>query len=559
MRHPFPSLLVLLLTVLLMGFPPTPGMAAVTSSQTPQPKTTGLPSYFSWRDINGVDFTTPIRSQGPYHSCETFALVAAVETMVQKAVGYPFGCDLSEAHLYFWSGGNLNWGSYPENDSNFLVNYGVPDEACWPYPHDTVARMYPLNTTAPNWQNRTVKISSWSYLPANNITAIKQAIVSNGPVPTLFHVYKDFDYYPGGVYRHVWGKSVALHLMCLVGFQDDPRIPSGGYWIVKNSWGTNFGENGWCRIAYGECGIEEMPILFQGVYGHFSILYVDGDNTMGPWDGSPEHPYQHIMDAVNASYDGWTVYVRNGTYREHLVLNKSVNIDGESAQSTIVDGQGTGDVIYIKAPGVRISGLTVRNSGVNRLDSGIRTLSLMANMTIENCVLRDCDVGLYLNCGFGATWNTVKGNTIVNCSVGIFSTWVDGNHILENIISGNRLHGIEFEACMKATIETNMIANNGGDGILFHGSCDDAFITHNILSNNSYGFLLRQSKDCKIFSNDFMNNDVQARFEHASHNTWRRNYWSDWPHGLPHRILGTTPVLGLRTWDVDWHPRRTPV
>jgi hypothetical protein len=95
-----------------------------------------LPSSFSWRDINGVDFTTPIRNQNPYPSCESFALVAAVETMVQYQVGFPFNCDLSEAHLFFFSGGNIIWGSYPENDTKFLKDYGVPDEACWPYPKD---------------------------------------------------------------------------------------------------------------------------------------------------------------------------------------------------------------------------------------------------------------------------------------------------------------------------------------------------------------------------------------------------------------------------------------
>ena len=80
-----------------------------------------LPPYFSWCDIDGVDFTTPVRNQINYPSCETFAFVAAVETMVQWKVGYPFGCDLSEAHLFFWSGGNVEWGSYPENDTNYRL------------------------------------------------------------------------------------------------------------------------------------------------------------------------------------------------------------------------------------------------------------------------------------------------------------------------------------------------------------------------------------------------------------------------------------------------------
>ena len=174
-----------------------------------------LPSYFSWRDINGVDFTTPIRNQAPFHSCETFAIVGALETMVQYKVGYPFGCDLSEAHLYFYSGGNLNWGSYPENDTNFLKEYGVPDEACWPYPSEV--KQYPLNTTSPDWMNRTVKITDWYYLP-EDINSIKNAIVNNGPVPTYFIVYDDFIYYKDGVYKHRWGNYRAIHYVSVYSF-----------------------------------------------------------------------------------------------------------------------------------------------------------------------------------------------------------------------------------------------------------------------------------------------------------------------------------------------------
>ena len=91
---------------------------------------TNLPSYFSWRDINGIDYTTDIRNQVPFASCEAFAIVAAIETMVQYKVGFPFGCDLSEAHLFFNSNGSqLGWGTYPESDLRYLQKYGIPDEA----------------------------------------------------------------------------------------------------------------------------------------------------------------------------------------------------------------------------------------------------------------------------------------------------------------------------------------------------------------------------------------------------------------------------------------------
>ena len=151
-----------------------------------------LPSNFSWRDRDGVDFSTPVKNQYGYPSCESFALTSALEAMVQIEVGYPFGCDLSEAHLFFYSGGVIDWGSYPENDTKFLKEYGMPDEACWPYPREKY--QYPLNTTAPDWQNRTVKITDWHYLPEDP-EVIKTALITNGPVPTYFLVYDDFLFY----------------------------------------------------------------------------------------------------------------------------------------------------------------------------------------------------------------------------------------------------------------------------------------------------------------------------------------------------------------------------
>ena len=220
-----------------------------------------LPSYFSWRDIDGVDFTTPIRDQGSIPSCETFAFLAAVETMVQYSVNYSFGCDLSEAHLFFYSGGNINWGSYPENDTEFLKEYGVPDEACWPYPKEYY--QYPLNTTSPDWKNRTVKITNWSYLPEDR-DAIKKALVTNGPVPTYFMVYRDFAYHKKGIYQHRWGEFRAPHYVTIIGYNDGSNPKT---WLCKNSWGVSWNGDGYVWIAQGQ--------------GNNFETYIDGIDVWG--------------------------------------------------------------------------------------------------------------------------------------------------------------------------------------------------------------------------------------------------------------------------------------
>jgi hypothetical protein len=168
-----------------------------------------LPSYFSWRDISGIDFVTSIRNQSPYSSCESFAIVAAIETMIQYKMGKPYGCDLSEAHLWFNSEPSLEWGSYPDKNLKYLKEHGIPDEACWPYPKDR--EMHYPNETCPCWELRAVKISDWSYLPDDQI-AIKNALMIYGPVPTYMFIYNDFFFHRKGIYVHRWGKAIAPHM-----------------------------------------------------------------------------------------------------------------------------------------------------------------------------------------------------------------------------------------------------------------------------------------------------------------------------------------------------------
>jgi parallel beta-helix repeat protein len=527
------------------------GLFVDTHEQDHSQGTFVLPPSFSWRDVNGVDFTTPIRNQSPFPSCESFALVAAVETMVQYKVGFPFNCDLSEAHLFFFSGGNIVWGSYPENDTEFLKDYGVPDEACWPYPHDLY--QYPLNTTSPNWENRTVKITNWSYLPAD-LSAIKTALVTNGPVPSYFLVYDDFLYYKKGIYQHRWGRVRGAHYMAIVGYNDDP-----GYWIVKNSWGVNYQDHGWINIKYGECDIGTKNFYLTGVYGKFPILYVDDDNTDGPWNGTKEYPYRTISEAIDASYDGFTIYVKNGTYYEHVIIDKKITLYGEDKNTTIIDGSGVDDVVTISAPDVKILGLTVQNSGTELFNAGIKTLTLQSNVTIENNIIRGNSLGVYLNYAYESTWNRVSNNSIVDNVKGIYAHWANNGQITGNLISLNDEDGIEMEHCLNCLIAGNMISENGY-GIYLRGASDRNTINGaNTIQDNVLGVKISESNRNSISKNNFIGNLQHAFFYNSFLTIWRRNYWDDRVLFFPEIIPGS---LGKRefSWvNLDRHPMLRPL
>jgi len=221
-----------------------------------------LPTSFSWRNINGTDYTTPVKNQAPAPTCEAYALCASLETLMQYQLGERYGPDLSETHLYFYAGGTYEAGYVNIMDAaNYLVEYGVPDEGCFPDPHRPFD--YPFESL-PGWENRTMKITEWGWV-SHDIDSIKTALIDHGPLAICVSFCKDFYYYHGGVYTHRWGKHAGGHVMCLVGYDDTKQA-----WLVKNSAGTEWGEEGWIWISYDA----DMFAEWYGV--GTGIMYIDG-------------------------------------------------------------------------------------------------------------------------------------------------------------------------------------------------------------------------------------------------------------------------------------------
>lgn len=274
-----------------------------------------LPSSFSWRDINGIDFSTPVKNQLPCPTCEAYALVSTIETLVQYQVGYPFGCDLSEVHLFFCSGGDADWGVDVKIAANYLVYHGVPDEGCSPDPQ----RYYetPCSNTLKEWENRSVKIEEWGWIE-NDIDLIKQALIEYGPLVICMIAYRDFIFYRGGIYKNTWGDRVGGHLITIFGYDDTQR-----YWLIKNSYGKNWGEEGWVRVSY-DAHKTERP-FFRAFYGGTGILYING--VYG--NLQPDVPKIYIEKPIR----GYN-YFNNFSWKRSLLINAFMDIE----QAIIIKG-----------------------------------------------------------------------------------------------------------------------------------------------------------------------------------------------------------------------------
>jgi C1A family cysteine protease len=193
-----------------------------------------LPAAFDWREQTELQ---PIRNQGSCGSCWAFSVTAVTESLLKIFQPDNF-VDLAEQTLVSScsSAGSCSGGYFRAFD--YIKNPGLPDETQDPY----VAR----NTSCRRDMNPMAKISSWAYIGTSGRSPttdqIKTAIMTYGPVSVT--VNASFSGYEEGIYNRCNSGGVN-HMVTLEGWNDE-----GGYWIMRNSWGENWGENGYMRIVY---------------------------------------------------------------------------------------------------------------------------------------------------------------------------------------------------------------------------------------------------------------------------------------------------------------------
>ncbi|MBU2574434.1 MAG: C1 family peptidase [Elusimicrobia bacterium] len=201
---------------------------------------TEIPASVDWRNYNG-NFVTPVRDQKKCGSCWAFALTGGLESYVLRTEDKPgVDLDLSEQIMVSCSGVGSCSGGYLSG--SYLKRTGLPPESYYPY----TATNGKCSTAAAGWQNAAYKVGAYASV-SQKLAAIKSALANYGPLPTALMVYEDFMHYKSGIYSYTTGKKLGGHAVLLVGYNDAEQ-----YFIVKNSWNTKWGEEGYFNIAYSE-------------------------------------------------------------------------------------------------------------------------------------------------------------------------------------------------------------------------------------------------------------------------------------------------------------------
>ncbi|MGD8813649.1 MAG: C1 family peptidase, partial [Anaerolineales bacterium] len=273
------------------------------------PKDFTTPASFDWRIYDGSDWLTPIKDQGFCGSCWAFSAVGIVEAAHNIYENNPtLDLDLSEQYLVSdcdTDSGDC-CGGWKDSALAYIRDYGVPDETCLAYVDGTgcdcdAGCSVECTYNAPNvcsdrtcsdrcadWSSRLESITAYGWVDSD-ISTIKQALVDRGPLAVSMYYG---GYWDGDVYRCTSATSTD-HAVAIVGYDD-----AGEYWIVRNSWGASWNGDGYFKVGYGECLIEQ--------YAYYALAFVPppANDDFDAATVVSSMPYSTAQDTIGATNAG---------------------------------------------------------------------------------------------------------------------------------------------------------------------------------------------------------------------------------------------------------------
>ena len=222
--------------------------------------TKAAPTSFDWRSYNGHTYIGSVRDQGDCGSCYAFGASACAEGTYNFATGkYDANtADFSEAYIAWCLGSMSGYydnfygcdgADYTYTELQALCDIGTINESYFPY-NDAEGQSCPsAATNAPK-----TKFANWYRVTCSDIEAIKTAIMTYGVVDAAVYATTSFQNYSGGIFTDSYTSCSSSpcyntptnHAIALVGW--GTNATTGDYWILRNSWGSSWGEGGYMRI-----------------------------------------------------------------------------------------------------------------------------------------------------------------------------------------------------------------------------------------------------------------------------------------------------------------------
>jgi len=222
-----------------------------------------LPESVDWREAGVV---TDPKNQGSCGSCWAFATVEMIESyaalnnvsLMELSTQEVTTCTPNPLHCGGTGGCR---GSIPQLGYNYVQLFGLTTEKEYPYWSGITGMTgnckYDVERRTP-----VVGITGYNTLPSNDMDAVLNHLATVGPLAIAGDATR-WQFYGSGVFSGCdYDSNISLnHAIMLVGYGTD--IHNGDYWLVRNSWGRNWGEHGYMRLARESsltCGVNSTPM-----------------------------------------------------------------------------------------------------------------------------------------------------------------------------------------------------------------------------------------------------------------------------------------------------------
>ena len=260
---------------------------------------------------------------------------------------------------------------------------------------------------------------------------------------------------------------------------------------------------------------------------------------------------ENLQAMIDSMKEGAVLKLDDKTYEGNIVIDKPLTLSG--SKHTVIKGDGTGNVISVKAPHVKLSHLTVTHSSMNR-NSAEEFAAIKVytnNNVIEHIKVRHSFHGIYLSKAYNniVQYNDIKGmgkgeiaaqgnglhiwyaknnllthNKIEGTRDGMFFDYSNNNKSYDNNISNTR-YGLHYMYSDENTFKRNIFTMNEGGAAVMNSNHlkleDNQFIVN--YGNQSFGLLLLQANDNHIANNTFYMNQRGLYIDQATRNFIKNN------------------------------------
>jgi C1A family cysteine protease/putative hemolysin len=422
------------------------------------------PSSFDWRNYN---MTTSVKNQASCGSCWAFAAVGGMEAKIEiERNDTIFDADLSEQDLvscgvplgYYGGHDGGCDGASLDDPLNYIRDTGITDEECFSYTATDSACTEKCNSSSRrNW-----KINNWTAISSSQM---KSYLVERGPLVASLDVSDA-----------TWDNGIARcsilnysdHALVIVGYND-----TGQYWILKNSWGNTWNGDGYFKMGYGECNIEDDVYSIGWSFEPATKVIVN--NVSGNWTGN--YSDFNSKDSVSAFYNG------NATTLFFANLSKIVGIDVIAYQNST----GANLTFYNSGTWTSLGVISqlpylIKYNLCNSFSQCNTLLSSSKNITLRYGNATSIDL-LYIDSRLNCSDNWTANSTWTACNISDrqTSSYYDSNFCYSNTTLNNTIAERNCDFCVPNWTEIKTC--NGDESFSWYNDTNSCFEITNLSSD----------------------------------------------------------------------------